>query len=451
MLIRIEASMWAALAAHLLARADVETAAILLADPITGDGCTVLAVRSWEPVPDDGYLIRHIDQIRIDPVAINRLVRPARERGLTVLTIHSHPMALDAWFSHADDLGDARLLPSFARLVPGVPHGSMVLARSNAVVARALVDGVLADAVVRTVGRTIATKTASGAEEHGDDRFARQVLALGADGQRGLRGLRAGVVGLGGVGAVVCAQLAHLGVGEIIAVDGDRVEASNVSRILGVQAGDIGKVTKAEVARRYVALTGLPVALRTVERYLERRDDARWLAGCDVIFSCVDRHTPRALLNRLAYDALIPVIDMGSGFRVGLDSRLVGAAGRVVIVGPGRPCLACWGHIDPNALRIEALSADERAALAKEGYVTGADIAQPSVMPFNTMIAGAAVIELLRLVTAFAGADDPPQRLAFQFAEGTVRRNGLTDSSACQTCDGGTPPDMHRQTGVRPG
>jgi molybdopterin-synthase adenylyltransferase len=434
MQIRSEESMWAALTAHLLARDDVETAAIVLAEPYEADDHTILAMRSWEPVPDDGYLIRHLDQIRIDPIAINRLVRPARERGLTVLTIHSHPMALDAWFSHADNLGDARLLPSFARLVPGVPHGSMVLARSGAIVARALRDGVLVDAAVHTIGRTIATKTASGAAEHGDDRFARQVLALGADGQRALRGLRVGVVGLGGVGSVVCAQLVHLGVDEIIAVDGDRVEASNVSRILGVHGSDVDAIFKTEVACRYASLTGLPVRVRTIESYLKRRADVRQLATCDVIFSCVDRHTPRALLNRLAYETLVPVIDMGSGFRVDLAGQLVGAAGRVVVIGPGRPCLACWGHIDPDALRVEALSANEHAALVQEGYIGGADISQPSVMPFNTMIAGAAVIELLRLVTAFAGAADPPQRLAFQFVDGTVRRNGLVDSSACQTC-----------------
>lgn len=434
MRIRIEETMWAALSAHLLERTDVETAAILLAEPITGAGRAVLAVRSWMPVPEDGYLIRRGDQIRIDPVAINRLVRPARERGLTVLTAHSHPMALAAWFSHADDQGDARLLPSFARLVEGVPHGSLVVARSGAVAARVLVDGGLVDAQLHAVGRTVRTLTATGGNVGGDDRFARQVLALGADGQRALRSLRVGVVGLGGVGSVVCAQLAHLGIGEIIVVDGDRVEASNVSRVLGVQGTDAGKVHKTEVARRYVEQTGMPVNVGVVDKYLERRDDARRLADCDVVFCCVDRHTPRALLNRLAYEAFVPVVDMGSGFRVDLSGRVVGAAGRVVVVGPGRPCLACWGHLDPDALRVEALPAHERAALAAEGYVTGAEVPQPSVMPFNTMIAGAAVIELLRLATAFAGADEPPQRLAFQFAEGTVRRNGLAVSAECQTC-----------------
>jgi hypothetical protein len=54
------------------------------------------------------------------------------------------------------------------------------------------------DAVVGTVGRTIATKTESATEEPGDDRFARQMLALGADGERALRGLRVGLVGAGG-------------------------------------------------------------------------------------------------------------------------------------------------------------------------------------------------------------------------------------------------------------
>lgn len=94
----------------------------------------------------------------------------------------------------------------------------------------------------------------------------------------------------------------------------------------------------------------------------------------------------------------------------------------MVIVGPARRCLACWGHIDPNRIRIETLSPEDRAREVTDGYITGADVPQLSVIAFNTAVASAAVIELLRLVTEFAGADDPPVRLSFDFQAGTVRQ-----------------------------
>ena len=156
--------------------------------------------------------------------------------------------------------------------------------------------------------------------------------------------------------------------------------------------------------------------------------------GCDLVLSCVDRHVPRALLNRLAYTRAIPLIDMGSAFRVEATGRVEAGAGRVVIVGPGRRCLACWGHIDPARLRIESLSAESRASQAAEGYVGGADLPQPSVVAFNTTIAGAAIVELVRLVTHYAGADDPPMRLGFDFVTGAVRRNVLPSEGSCAIC-----------------
>lgn len=431
MLIRIDEASWVGLRAHLLARHDVETAAVLFAEQI--DGSPVLVVRSWARIPDEGYAIRRVDRLSLDAVVLNRLLRPARDRGVSVITVHSHPLADDAWFSHADDLGDARLLPSFARRTPDVPHGSMVIARRGAVIARLLHEGRLIDASVHVVGRTLARLTSS-APAGADARFARQVLALGEDGQRSLRTIRVGVVGLGGVGSIVAVQLGHLGVGEIVLVDGDLVEDTNVSRIVGVHRGDPDRTAKVEVARRYLDQAGLPSTVRVVSRFVRTRDDARALADCDVILSCVDKHTPRALLNRLAYEALIPTIDIGSGIRVDAGGAVTGAAGRVVVIGPGKPCLSCWGHIDPDALREEALSTDERADLAAEGYVRGAVVPEPSVIPFNGMVGSAAMIEMLRITTGFAGVEDPPGRLAFDFRGGTVRRNGLAARVPCTIC-----------------
>lgn len=442
-MLRISEQMWASLVQRLLDRNDVETAAIVMAESLgTEASGPVLAAREVKFVPDDGYLIREIDQIRIDPVAINRLIRPARDRGMSVITVHSHPGAREAWFSQADDRGDGRLLPSFAAQVPHVSHGAMVLAGSGAAVGRLLTDGTLQPMPLRIVGRQLTT-IGSALVVEPDERFARQVLAIGDDGQRLLRGLRVGVVGLGGIGSVVAAQLVHLGIGTAVFVDGDRVEASNMSRVIGVRHADVGVISKVEVARRYARELGSATEIECFEQYLTRPDDVRCLVGCDVIICCVDRHTPRALLNRFAYKALVPVIDLGTAFRVDTTGTMTGSAGRVVIVGPGRPCLACWGHIDPAALRREALSESERAAEAADGYVDGAEVPQPSVIPFNTMAAGAGVIELLRLVTGFAGTIDPPQRLALRFDEGDVRRNRLAGDPRCTSCgsaDRAEPP-----------
>lgn len=438
MKLRIHDSQWTDFAGSLRARQDVESAGLILAEPLpqTDD---VLVARELVPIPDDGYAIREVDRLQIDPVALNRLVRPARVRGLSVFTVHTHPGADEPWFSYADDRGDARLMPSFFGQMDG-PHGSLVIAGATGKLVGRAWQGPDASPTpldVFLVGKQLGVHSAADARPAGGSQwFERQELALGERGQRLLRRLRVGVVGLGGTGSVSSAQLSHLGVGELLLVDGDLVEPSNVSRIIGATSADAGKTPKVEVARRYAAELGLGTKVNALEGHLGGSVPVEFLHGCDIIFSCVDRHTPRALLNRLAYSALVPVIDMGSGFRVDTRGRVTGSAGRVVLIGPDRPCLACWGHISPDRLRVEALTAEERADEAAVGYIDGADVPQPSVIAFNTAVSGAAVVEFLRLVTRFAGADDPPLRLAFAFESGLVRRNRPGGTRACKICSG---------------
>jgi proteasome lid subunit RPN8/RPN11 len=430
--LRILESDWIPFSEALRERRDVETAGFILAERLAGDD-TLLA-RRVALVPDDGYLIR-ADHLRIDPVAINRQIRPARDQGLSVLTIHTHPGSSKAWFSKADDRGDARLMPALLAQMEG-PHGSLVLAGDTGHTAGRvwLPSGAMTSLDLRIIGRTMQFPSLHGNGTESAAWFHRQQLALGQEGQEVLRHLHVVVVGLGGTGSVVFAQLVHLGVGRITVVDGDRVEASNVSRILGATIRDVGVTWKVDLAARYAQQVGLGTRVDVLRGHLGASVPITGIEGADIGLSCVDRHVPRALLNRLAYEKAIPVIDMGSAFRVNTEGRLTAGAGRVVVVGPGRPCLSCWGHIDPHRMRIESLSNADRAREAAAGYVQGADTPQPSVVAFNTMIAGAAVIELLRLTTGFSGTEDPPLRLAFDFATGTVRRNTLAGTEACTIC-----------------
>lgn len=432
MKLRVIESQWNSFIDSLRARKDVETAGIVLAERLYGG--EVLLARQMIEVPPEGYLIRRGDQLRLDPIALNRIIRPAREGALSVITVHTHPGTNRPWFSDADDRGDSRLMPSLFHQMAG-PHGSVVVAGDTGVAAgRVWSEGEqkeeLAIAIVgRTLGISQQTELPSDLPW-----FDRQSLALGRDGQIALRNLHVAIVGLGGTGSAVFLQLAHLGVRRITVIDGDRVEASNVSRILGATAADAGHTLKVDVAARYAERLGIGTEILCPKGHLGKDVSPAEIEGCDLVLSCVDRHMPRALLNRLSYEKAVPVIDMGSAFRVDAKGKMTAGAGRVVVVGPGRPCLACWGHIDPNRIRIESLSETDRTREVAEGYIEGAEVQQPSVVAFNTAVAGSAVIEVMRLVTEFAGADDPPLRLSFDFESGTVRRNRLSEDSRCRIC-----------------
>ncbi len=435
MKIRITEHVWHELCADLFKQKAVESAGILLGESIQTPNGVIITMRHAVVIPDDAYLIRKLDQISIDPVVLNRITKPARDKGWSVFTIHTHPMAKEAWFSRADDIGDSRLMPSFHCQIPGVPHGSIVVTNGGDVAARVFDENADSKEIcLQIIGKSIVISKLN--MDNNEAWFVRQKLALGEAGQAKLRNLRVGVVGLGGIGSLISMQLAHLGVGKLVLIDGDIVEASNISRIVGAWKKDVGKSAKVDVAARYIEYLGLSSQIESYPEYLSAQHESL-IASCDIVLSCVDTHSARAILNRLSYKYYVPVIDLGTVFRVDEMGTMVSDAGRVVTIGPGRPCLGCWGHIDSNAIRIESLSPEELENEIYDGYVQGANVAQPSVISFNTYVAGAGVTELLRLVTGFAGMDNPPNRLAFSFRDGTVRRNSLAGNPKCSICGKG--------------
>jgi len=432
MKIRITEQAWQNLCKDLLKHDDVETAGILLGEPVQTSNGEIVIVRQAFAIPDDAYTIREIDQLSIDPVVLNRLTKPARDKQWSVFTIHTHPQAREAWFSKADDIGDARLMPSFHCQIPGAPHGSIVLTSNGDIVARVFDENACSTEVsMQIIGKSIVTTRLNVRSK--EQWFARQELALGEAGQTKLRNLRVGVVGLGGIGSLVSMQLSHLGAGELVLIDGDIIEDSNVSRIVGARKDNVGRSSKVDVAADYAESLGLSSKIERHPDYLTAQHESL-LASCDVVISCVDTHSARALLNRFSYKYHVPVIDLGTVFRVDSMGSIISDAGRVVTIGPGRPCLGCWGHLDANAIRIESLSPEDLENEINEGYIEGANVAQPSVISFNTYVAGAGVTELLRLITEFAGAEPSPNRLAFSFREGVVRRNSLAKSQRCLIC-----------------
>jgi molybdopterin/thiamine biosynthesis adenylyltransferase len=259
--------------------------------------------------------------------------------------------------------------------------------------------------------------------------YHRQVLAIGEEGQAKVQGTQVAIVGLGGVGSVVAQQLAHLGVSQFVLVDDDRVERTNLHRLVGSIPSDVG-AHKVDVANRQikainrrVQVTRLPSSVRTQEAL-----DA--IKGVDVLFGCVDTDGARLVLNELALAYLVPYIDCGVGIIAGTEG-LEEAGGKVSVWTPGRPCLLCTRDINPRVAAEELENREEREFRQQHGYVAGAQVPGPAVISLNSTIASVAVTEFLALV-----AEVRPSRhyTYYDLLEGRMGLRLCSRNSRCTAC-----------------
>ncbi|MGD4219247.1 ThiF family adenylyltransferase, partial [Xanthomonas citri pv. citri] len=122
------------------------------------------------------------------------------------------------------------------------------------------------------------------------------------------------VVGAGSVGLDVLQRLAATGIVEIGVMDFDRVDVVNRDRMVGATRRDARlRRRKVDVAARLARLAATADGFKVYRHHTSICSPEGLTAALDydVIFSCVDRPWPRAVLNSIAYADLIPVIDGG--------------------------------------------------------------------------------------------------------------------------------------------
>jgi adenylyltransferase/sulfurtransferase len=166
------------------------------------------------------------------------------------------------------------------------------------------------------------------------DRYHRQTLLLfvGSAGQQQLLKSRILLVGCGALGCAVAEQLARAGMGNLIIVDRDVVELTNLQRQVLFDESDARQgIPKAIAgARRLSAVNSqITVTPHVLDLHAGNIES---LADVDLIVDGTDNVETRYLINDVAVKRKIPWIYGGC----------VAAEGRVMTIRPGiTPCLRC--------------------------------------------------------------------------------------------------------------
>ena len=432
----------------------------LLADMTREQGCflvcgaakgiddeTILLVREVIPFAPGDLRIHSPDQLSVEPSAMLRAARRAQQLGGSVCMVHTHPMC-NGWveFSEADDFGNRRTFDFFTRMLPGQPNSCLVWDNSmECVQGRVYTSSISWHPIgsVEVVSGTKRMVQVSRVIEHREteqaqSQFDRQARLIGEEGQRILGVLRGGIIGGGGIGSLAAVLCIHSGITDLLVVDYARLSGTNLPRVIGSTPSDVG-TKKVVLMKRYADAHRPNARIHPAAIPVESPELLSMLASLDFVICGTDDTTSRAYLNQLCHQYYVPILDLGVQFFADPSTeKLVKEVGRVNLMLPGSPCLACSGQIDPHLLQAEGLPANEREKRQREGYVTGVDVTEPSMMVFNMQVVGRGFQHLMTWVTGLVA---PPldtlelfQFLGLSGSESGIRRARKRTRPGCPIC-----------------
>ncbi len=419
---------------------DDEHAAFLYAGEMATPEGRRLLVRRVVPIADRDF--GPSDRGGYRQVAAHALAHAAIEceaEGLRLLWAHSHPGAeRHVGFSGPDLATHKRAHPHMIDMTGGKPVASLVLG-TEAVAGEVWMPGggVAQLDHLDVVGARTARLTASPRPtDRASTRFARQVLMFGYAGQEALRAMTVAVVGAGGGGSLIAQSLAHLGVGHIVIVDFDRVDVTNLSRIVGATPRDARRRRlKVDVLRRLVRTIDPDVEVTTIAGDVTYGEDAAVLLGCDYVFSATDTQFARFAVNAICHQYLIPGAQVGAKVVTDDDGMVQLAYAMHRPIDLGGACLECGGAIDPDALRREQLDDVERRVQDYVDAPHGGDVVDPSVITLNSAAVAMAMLDFQLAATGMFPVRMRLGQRVYHAPERALRARDARPRPGCRWCD----------------
>lgn len=163
------------------------------------------------------------------------------------------------------------------------------------------------------------------------ERYKRQILLFGEEGQEKLKKSHLFIAGAGGLGSPIAIYLAVAGVGTITIVDMDVVDQTNLNRQILHNDRDIGKKKTVSAIEKLQELNR-DITINAIDATISADNIHDLVGRADGIVDAMDNYPVRYLLNRTALELKIPLF----------HGAIRGLHGQVTTIVPGKtPCLQC--------------------------------------------------------------------------------------------------------------
>jgi tRNA A37 threonylcarbamoyladenosine dehydratase len=148
-----------------------------------------------------------------------------------------------------------------------------------------------------------------------NDRFQRLKILLGEENFSKLAASTVAVFGIGGVGSFTVEALARSGVGHLILVDKDNIDATNINRQIHALTSTIGR-SKVEVMRERIKEINPAAAVDTIQKFFLPNESVEdfFLCRYDYVVDAIDTLTAKIFLVEECNRRGIKIISsMGAG------------------------------------------------------------------------------------------------------------------------------------------
>ena len=157
------------------------------------------------------------------------------------------------------------------------------------------------------------------------ERYDRQIMIFGREGQEKLKNSKVAVVGVGGLGSPVAYYLAAAGIGTLLLIDEQKPELSNLNRQILHWEEDLEKNPKPISAKWKLERFNSDIRIETFVGHLNESNIDDVLKGVHVIVDCLDNFETRFLLDEYSQRKRVPLV----------HGAVEGTFGQVTTIMPG--------------------------------------------------------------------------------------------------------------------